>query len=249
MNLIKNAFVLLFLSLSVIYSGQKKKPGKTGISKKVSSKINPDLVRINDSIPALIPRKFGDQFGFINQKSKLMIQPEYSNVGFFTEDCNLLNSTNPKVKIFGSKNYASVRKNGEDFRINMASKRVYQFRDGDLGKCKSQFKAQLFHAYIMNKNYGIIEDSKFKDAADYKQFTIYPQYDYLHIMEGDDLKNPMIVAVRDNKFGVIDVNANIIIPFQYEEIKRNYSWKLARLFEVTEDGKNYFYIDVSNKRY
>lgn len=59
----------------------------------------------------------------------------------------------------------------------------------------------------------------------------------------------MIVASKNNKFGVIDVNNKVIIPFEYNDIKRNFSWKLARLFEVTKDGKNYFYIDVNNNAY
>ena len=100
----------------------------------------------------------------------------------------------------------------------------------------------------MNK-YGIIEDSKFENPGDYRQYTIYPQYDYLHILEGDDLKNPMIIASHQNKFGVIDVHNKVIIPFEDSDIKRNFSWKLSRLFEVTKDGKNYYYIDINNKGY
>ncbi|MBF8457516.1 WG repeat-containing protein [Kaistella sp. G5-32] len=250
----KNALVLLILCFSVILSAQKKKiskksPAKKNLALKHIPKINPDLIKINDSIPALIPKKEEGKFGFINQKGKVVIKPEYSNVGFFTEDCNLQNSTDAKVMIYGSNKFASVRLNDVDYRINEIGKRVYQFKDSDLGKCKQEIKTQLFHGYILGKYYGIIEDSKFENPADYKQFTIYPQYDYLHILEGDDLNNPMIIAVRDDKFGVIDIRNKIIIPFQYSDIKRNYSWKLARLFEVTEDGTNYFYIDVANKKY
>lgn len=246
----KNILFLFFLSLCIIIPAQKKSIlKKKPVSKPATAKINPDLIKINDSIPALIPQKIEGKFGFINQKGKIIIKPEYSNVGFFTEDCNLLNSPNPKTKVFGSNKFASVRLDGLDFRINQAGKRVYQFKDNDLGKCKSEIKAQLFHGYILGKYYGIIEDSKFEDPSDYKQFTIYPQYDYLHILEGDDLKDPMIIAVRDDRFGIIDINNKIIIPFQYSDIKRNYSWKLARLFEVTEDGQNYFYIDMDNHRY
>ena len=222
---------------------------KAVVKKLVTPAINLDLIKINDSIPALIPFKKDGKSGFINQKGKVIIQPIYSNVGFFTEDCNLLNSPNSKVQKFGSQDYASVRLNGEDYGINQAGKRLYHFKDEDLGKCPPQFKAQLFHAYILNKSYGIIEDSKFENPGDYRQFTIYPQFEYLHILEGDDLKNPMIIAVKNNRFGIIDVSGKTIIPFEYEEIKRNFSWKLGRLFEVTKDGKNYFFIDQDNKAY
>jgi hypothetical protein len=251
----KNTCILFFLSFFLIFPAQNKTGSKKHTyPKKDSSKttsllLNEDLIKINDSVPALIPIKINENFGFINQKSKIIVKPVYSNVGFFSEDCNLLNSPNKKVKIYGSNKYASVRIDGQDFRIDVTGKRVYQFKDSDLGKCKREFKAQLFHGYILGKYYGIIEDSQFKNAEDYRQFRIYPQYDYLHILEGDDLKNPMIIAIRDNKFGIIDVNNKTIIPFQYSDIKRNFSWKLARLFEVTEDGKNYFYVDISNKKY
>lgn len=247
-------YVLLFLWLGCFANAQtkiqtKKSNRKTAVSKKNTININRKFSKINDSIAALIPQKLNGKYGFINQESKLIIKHEYSNVGFFTEDCHLQNSPNIKVRKFGSQKYASVRLEGEDFRIDEKGKRVYHFKDGDLGKCMPEFKSQLFHAYILNKLYGIIEDSKFFDASDYKQYTIYPQYDYLHILEGDDLKNPMIVAISNEKFGIIDIHQNTIIPFIYSDIKRNYSWKLARLFEVSTDGENYFFIDIDNKKY
>ena len=240
----KNALSVVLLFLSFAFYAQQKK-----VSKSMSVKPNTDLVKLNDSIPALIPQKIDDKYGFVNQKGKVIIKPEYSNVGFFTEDCNLLNSPNPKVKKFGSAKYASVHLNGQNFRINESGTRVYQFRKSDLGQCTPEFKAQLFHAYIMNNTYGIIEDAKFENPGDYRQFTIYPQYDYLHILEGDDLRNPMIIASYKNKFGVIDIYNKVVIPFEYSDIKRNFSWKLARLFEVTRDGKNYYYVDTNNIRY
>ena len=240
----KNALSVVLLFLSFVFYAQQKM-----VSKSMSVKPNTDLVKLNDSIPALIPQKIDDKYGFVNQKGKVIIKPEYSNVGFFTEDCNLLNSPNPKVKKFGSAKYASVHLNGQNFRINESGTRVYQFRKSDLGQCTPEFKAQLFHAYIMNNTYGIIEDAKFENPGDYRQFTIYPQYDYLHILEGDDLRNPMIIASYKNKFGVIDIYNKVVIPFEYSDIKRNFSWKLARLFEVTKDGKNYYYVDTNNIRY
>lgn len=250
----KNVFFFFLLSFCSILSAQQKKYSKKIVPKKTISTIksvkpNPDLIKINDSIPALIPQKINGKFGFMNQKSKNIIKPEYSNVGFFTEDCNLLNSPNKNVQKFGSDQYASVRLNNEDYRIDMTGKRVYHFKNSDLGKCESTFKTQLFHAYVLNRYYGIIEDSKFENPADYRQFAIYPQYEYLHILEGDDLKNPMIIANRDGNFGIIDVTGKTVVPFEYSDIKRNYSWKIARLFEVTKDGTNYYYIDINNQPY
>lgn len=245
----KNFLIILFSLLFLPVSAQKKKlNSKNSPVKKTISAKSVDI-KLNDAVPDLIPQKVNGLYGFINQHGKVMIKHQFSNVGFFTEDCNLLNSPNEKVRKFGSSKYASVRLNNLDFRIDHSGKKVYQFKDSDLGKCTLEYKTQLFHAYIMNEKYGIIEDSKFVNPGDYRQFTIYPQYDYLHIMEGDDLENPMIVASNQNKFGVIDIHNNIIVPFIYTDIKRNFSWKLARLFEVTKDGKNYYYVDDKNNAY
>lgn len=222
---------------------------KSQVKKTVQTKPNPDLVLLNEDIPVLIPKKKNGNFGYINQKGKFIIQPDYHIAVFFAEDCNLLNSPNEKARKFGTKDYATVEKEKISYRIDKSGKRVYQYKDSDLAKCKSEFKQQLFHAYVLNGFYGIIEDARFKNAADYKDYQIYPQYQYLHILEGDDLTDPMIIALHNDKFGIIDVNNRIIVPFEYEDIKRNFSWKLGKMFEVSKDGIHYYYIDADNKAY
>ena len=78
---------------------------------------------------------------------------------------------------------------------------------------------------------------------------ISPQYQLVHVMEGDDIENPMILVVKNDKFGIVDKDNNIIVPIVYADIKRNFSWKLAGLFEVTKDGNNYFFVDAANNRF
>ncbi len=247
----KNSIYLVFLSFSMTLGAQKTAfiPIKITEEQSVLPKTNPDLIKINDSVPVLIPQKKNGKYGFINQNGKTIIKHEYSNVGFFTEDCRILNAPDEKIKEFGSEKYASVHLNGTDFRIDESGKRTYKFKDSDLGKCSLEYKSQLFYAYVKNGFYGVIEKARFRNPDDYRDFTIYPAYEYLHILEGNDLKNPMIIATLKDKFGVIDINNKIIIPFEYSDIKRNYSWKIARLFEVTKDGENYYFVDADNKSY
>lgn len=244
----KNVLVLTFSLISALGFSQTKKSvqKKTPIKKNVTKA---EMPVVNDSVAVLIPFKSEGKFGFRNQKGKVVIKPQFSNVGFFTEDCNLLNSSNEKVRKFGGKKFASVRLEGVDFRIDQQGKKVYQFKDADLGKCDNGFKKQYFHGYMKNGFYGIIEDAKFENPEDYRQYRIYPQYHYVHVLEGDDLRNPMIIASVNDRFGIIDVNNKVILPFDYLGIKPNYSWKLARLFEVTQDGKNYFYVDEKGRKY
>ncbi len=239
-------FILLVLIFPFVMYSQKIKKGTA--AKKTTVGVSA-LVRINDSIPLLIPHEEGGKYGFVNQQGKMIIQPEYTNVGFFTEDCNLTNSPDPKVRKFGSSKYASVRKDGIDYRIDEQGRRVYIFRDKDLGKCDSEYRKQLFHAYIKNGFYGVIEDAKFQNPEDYRQYTIYPQYQYIHVLEGDDLNRPLMIASLNDRFGVVDISNKVIIPFEYADIKRNLSWKTARLFEVSRDGKHFYFVDAGNKAY
>lgn len=256
MMFVKKVKVAGFLLLSFFVFSQAKSLKNKNLTKaKVSSKVNStpkksnDLPVVNENIPLLIPQKKNGKSGFVNQKGRFVIHPEYDLVMFFAEDCNLLNSPNEKIRKFGSREYATVLKENITFRINKAGKKIYQYKKEDLGKCNLAFKKGLFHAYILDGKYGIIEDSKFKNPSDRDQFTIYPKYQYLYILEGDDASNPMIVATHNDMFGVIDINNKIIIPFEYTDIKRNYSWKLGRMFEVTKDDKNYYYIDSDNRSY
>ncbi|WP_415329359.1 WG repeat-containing protein [Chryseobacterium sp. MMS23-Vi53] len=250
-------FLCVFISIFVFSQTRSVKKSTVKITPKTTVKKssfrankNPDLPLINVELPLLIPKKKDGNFGYVNQKGKFIIQPEYHIAVFFYEDCNLLNSPNLKLRKLGTADYATVEKDEISYRIDKKGKRVYKFKQSDLGQCvHKEYVQQLFQAYTMNGFFGIIEKATFQNPQDYKQFKIYPQYDYLFIMEGDDVANPMIIASKNNVFGVVDVNNNVIIPFEYADIKRNFSWKLGRMFDVSKDGKNYYYVDSKNKTY
>ena len=76
----KNVLSVLMAVFSVFVFAQsktavKKAPVKKApVKKAVIAKPNPDLAKINDSIPALIPQKMDGKFGFINQKGKILIK-------------------------------------------------------------------------------------------------------------------------------------------------------------------------------
>lgn len=240
-------FVLLIVGNYIFAQKSSKNFKKKYPHTKNTITSKPKLEKIKDAVALLIPYKANGKYGFITQNKTIHIPAEYDNVGFFTEDCNLLNSPNQQVRIFGSNHYASVRKDEKDYRINIYGEKVYQYQPSDLAPCTLPYKKQKYNAFRQNGSYGIVEASVFN--ANIQNFVIYPQYQYLHILEGNDIENPMIVACKENLFGVIDIKGNIIIPFEYSDIKKNFSWKLAHLFEVTKDGKNYYYIDMDNQSY
>lgn len=211
---------------------------------------SPGLVSKHNDIPVLIPKQKNGKYGYVNQNGKYIIQPEYYIAMFFSEDCNLLNSSNEKVKKFGTNEYATVEKNSISYRINHNGEKVYQYKDADLGKCAKTFVKQKYSAYNLKSAYGVIENSKkITNTNDRTQFAIYPQYDLIHVLEGSDVNHPMMIAVLNDKFGVINIENKIIVPFEYADIKRNFSWKMGGMFEVSKDGKTYKYIDIRNQSY
>ncbi len=251
-KMMKKINILLLGFCCVLAFGQSKTSKKKPSDYKIGNSSQSNTVNlpvVNENIPLLIPKKIKGKSGFVNQKGKMVIPAEYDLVMFFGEDCNLINSPNEKVKIFGSSDFATVDNKGITYRINKNGKKVYQYKKEDLGRCNAQMQKALFHAYILKGKYGIIEDSKFKNPDDQSQFAIYPKYQFLYVLEGDDVANPMIIATYNDKFGVIDVNNKIVIPFEYSDIKRNYSWKLGKMFEVTKDDTNYYLIDSYNRSY
>lgn len=246
--------IIFLFSFTFVFSlnlAQTKAVRKKSIKNSAAKPtVGMDLQKINDSIPALIPFKKDGKFGFRNQKGKIIVSPQFSNVGFFTEDCHLQNSNNQKVIKFGSSEFASVRTpDGKDYRIDHSGKKVYEYRDADMGQCSLQFRQQAYHGYARNGFYGVIKDEHFKDEKNFRDYQIYPQYQYLHILESKNLEKPMIIAAQGNRFGIIDINNKVVIPFEYADIKPNFSWYLANLFEVSKDGSNYYFIDVKNKAY
>lgn len=255
-HIMKNIYqflaVLLFStafpqSNRVVSAPEKQFPGTTQFAQMSSSR--PDLISLYGDIPLLIPKKQNGKVGYVNQKGQFIIPAEFYIGMFFSEDCNLLNSPNEKVRKYGTKDYATVEKAQIAYRIDAFGKKVYQYKDSDLGKCKNTYIKQKYGAYKDKYLFGLGDNNLYKNSKVTFKFQIVPQYEMLYVLEGNDLENPMVVAVANNKFGVINKDNKIIIPFEYEDIKLNYSWKLGGMFEVSKDGSNYYYVDIRNKKY
>ena len=252
MKMMKKTISFFCIVMSMFFYGQSKKSVKKPLSYNLTyakPSNSSDLVKSYDEIPDLIPKRVNGRLGYVNQNGKMIIQPEYKFGTFFWEDCNLLNSPNENVRKFGSNEYASVTIGETDYRIDKLGRKVYTFKQDDLGKCNSTYRKQIFSSYTQQGFYGLVDVANFHNPNDYKQFKIYPQYQYLHVLESEDLQNPMIIVSQNDLFGIIDVNGKVIIPLEYADIKRNFSWKMANMFEVSKDGNNYYFIDDKNRSY
>ena len=166
---------------------------------------------------------------------------------FFAEDCNLLNSPKENLRQFGSADFATVEQDRITYRIDKLGKRVYQYQKNDLGKCLKPYEALKYKAFVYNGFYGLTIKTD-ADVRNFRDFEIYPQYQMLYVLDGN-IEDPMIIAVRENRFGIINKKNQIVIPFEYEDIKTNLSWKTASLFQVSKNGRDYFYVDKNNQAY
>ena len=198
-------------------------------------------------IPDLIPKSINKKTGYIDQKGNVIIEPQYHIAMFFAEDCNLLNSPKENLRQFGSADFATVEQDRISYRIDKTGKRVYQYQKNDLGKCLKPYETLKYKAFAYNGFYGLTIKSD-ADVRNFRDFEIYPQYQMLYVLDGN-IEDPMIIAVRENKFGIINKKNQVVIPFEYEDIKTNLSWKTANLFEVSKDGNEYFYINKNNHAY
>lgn len=228
-----------FFSLPVLFSAQNQNVVKTEEA--------PKTVVYSYTPVDYIPKKEGNSYGYVSRLGGKNIAPKFDLAMFFAEDCNLLNSKNKSVQKFGTADFATVEKNKKSYRIDKTGKVVYTYKNSDLGQCQLTFHDQKFSVVILDGKYGL---AHMENAGSSKvKYLIRPQYDFMHLLEGDDLDNPMLVVVKDNKFGIVNKKNAVIIPFDYADIKPNFSWKIGKLFEVSKNNKDYFYIDINNVAY
>lgn len=202
---------------------------------------------ISYTSPELIPKKEGKLLGYVRHDGTMAIPAKYNIAMFFAEDCNLQQSPNRRVQKYGSADYATVEINKKSYRIDKTGKTVYTYKNSDLGICKSAYTEQKYTVVVLGTKYGLAHT---ENAATTKvKYLIKPQYEFMHLLEGDDLDNPMVVAVKNDKFGVVNKKNQVIIPFEYNDIKTNYTWKIAKMFQVSQDGADYYYIDINNHAY
>ena len=230
-----------FYAQAKLSTGKKVEQNDTSVTKTKPTDVASAKKILYDT-PELIPKKLNGKFGYVNKKGKFVIQPKFYIALFYSDDCKLLNSSNPNVKQYGTEDYATVEKNQISYRIDKEGNEVYQYKDSDLGKCGNSYQKPKFQVYKRGGVSGLVD-------ANTTNFRIVPQYEFLHVLESEEREYPMIVAVSGGKFGVIDINNQTIVPFEYEDIKRNFSWKIGRMFEVTKDGKNYYYVDAAHNKY
>ncbi|QCX53254.1 WG repeat-containing protein [Elizabethkingia sp. JS20170427COW] len=207
-----------------------------------------DRDTLKEQIPELIPKKSKGKFGYINTQKKYVISPQYDLALFFTEDCNLVNSPKEEVQAYGSAEYATVEINKVAYRIDKSGKKVYRYKQGDLGICPSRKMNPVYETYERNGKYGLALRNYTGDSR-FTNVIILSSYQYLYILEGGDVHQPMIIAVQNDKFGIITKDNQVVIPFEYEDIKKNMSWKEAHLFEVSKNGRNYFFLDKEGNSY
>ncbi|EPJ2896861.1 WG repeat-containing protein [Elizabethkingia anophelis] len=137
------AVTILFFSCFIIANGQQNR-----------------LVQVTsdkNDIPELIPVFKNGKYGYINTAGRLIIPPKFNLALFFTEDCNLTQSPNENIRLYGKKNYATVEIDKVAYRIDKTGKALYRYKNEDLGRCKKDFQMPAFTIYKNGENYGLVK--------------------------------------------------------------------------------------------
>lgn len=126
-----------------------------------------------------------------------------------------------------------VKGNTSDFLLN------YKYLVYDCKTIKDAFSAPVNG--IKTEDYFVVEkDSLFGLLNEKGEMVITPQYTklinrYLGYRYG---KTPWLIACNGKKYGIIDINNHIILPFEYKDIR---STKIEDYFSVeTESGKHFY---------
>lgn len=203
----------------------------------------------DQQIPLLIPVNRNGKIGYLDSVSKkIAIAPQFHLGLFFQEDCNLLSSESIEERKYGTEDYATVEIKEETMRIDKKGKIVYRYKQDELGKCTKLFIAPLYTSYEKNNRYGVRKRNR-SGVFSASDIYIQPMYQYTYVLDSSDGENPMIVAINNDRFGIIDKNNNTILPFIYQDIKKNKSWRDANLFSVSMDGKHYYFVDKNGTDY
>lgn len=172
--------------------------------------------------------------GVIDKNGNIIIPFEYSSISKYNNIYTVTKDSKKSLMDYFGKpllknsyedistlttNYIKVKNNGLYGIINAAGDIVFPLQYEEINYYSSQ------DWFLLNKN-GIssVKDSKGKDIFG-KKYTSIAKLDYSF---------RYIMAEKKGKFGIINKSDQIVAPFEFESIKKNYD---NRLFITKQNGK------------
>ncbi len=218
-----------------------KKDGKYGLIDLTGVELLPceyDEINALQGIENSILIKKGDKLGLVNDKGSIIIEPNYKEIsnlgetykeGYITIDeqnqygvvsttkKQLLESKYEDIKQIYLPNYFFVKEEGKLKVINSSGETVLTEGFDDI---KSESSRGLI----------FVKGNLFGEMNSAGETTIEAKYQYLK-----EAKEGFYIAKKDDKFGIIDIDQNIKLPFEY--IGLTYNEKANLYFAETAEYK------------
>lgn len=170
----------------------------------------------------LIPYRKGNLWGYSDVNKTIIVKPEYDKVSYFIDNQPGIVLKNKKVGLMSSKGdivipleYKFISKAGKGYRGLSPNGDVYF--DDKFKKIDSQIEEEI---ELMSEPYEYLEINGKKGIKG--QQAIYDEmFDFT--IGG----NRYFTALKDGKYGAINENGKIIIPFIYDFLSSIYNSKIT----------------------
>ena len=172
-----------------------------------------------ETTPEIIPFLKNGKTGYCDKNGNILIEPKFDYAGTFSFQFELDISNNAKE--FATKEYATVVLSGKEHRIDKTGNIVLNFDDVD-------FRDSSCCPEVIRENKIIITEEKGKktySVVNNGLVVIKPNsYDLIKYIYLIDNNSDYFLVEKNNKFGVINKQNEILIPIQFSSLQNmNYS--------------------------
>ena len=203
-----------------------KDGAKTNISANISI-----LNTNNENYKIRIDNENESKYGVIDKDGKVLIEEKYNYIEYLNDNYFIVSNENGKLGILNDKGNEIVEINKDSIqRIE---------------------NTELIQAALPENKVTQIYDRTMKMICEMQNATINVEDDYIKVFNDGELKyfskqgkelkntevyanNQLFVAMKDNRYGFVDKNGNLVVDYQYEKAYEFNSYGFAT---VKKDGK------------
>ena len=160
-----------------------------------------------------------NKYGICNSDGDFIIEPQYDDITYNSNDYFVMMKDNAPEYLFNTENIIKgvTIDNREPIEIQegLATILYYNYKRGDLWG-------------LLNRNGRSIIIPQYDNPLEKLTFILPDSITYL-------------IACKDNRYGIIDLNNKTIIPFLYENIKPTYLFNIIEL--SSDSGKQLYDMD------
>jgi len=194
------------------------------------------LLAQRGTLPALIPYRRGNKWGYCDSNKKILIEPQWKSVEFFQgtkariindDNSYSLIDTDGKYIIPSSLHWTGVYSNEDSSALNCYNEAgmwgmvdmngvlnipcLYERRAYEKNRLQYSGDHSRYLVVIKNGKYGVVDQ--------YNNILVPFIYDKLSQPYHELEENEQLQAVRNGKRGIIDLHNHITAPFRYWDVR------------------------------